>query len=57
MRQVTVTLPTWVGKKETQEEIVRDLRPRALLKMEFYRSRMKLLKRSSARSSPVSGGA
>jgi hypothetical protein len=41
MRKVTVALPTWVGKEEAQKEVVRDLRARALLKMEFYRSRMK----------------
>jgi hypothetical protein len=41
MRKVTVALPTWIGKEEAQEEVVRDLRARALLKMEFYRSRMK----------------
>ena len=41
MRKVTVALPAWIGKEEAQEEVVRDLRARALLKMEFYRSRMK----------------
>jgi len=41
MRKVTVTLPAWIGKEEAQEEVVRDLRARALLKMEFYRSKMK----------------
>jgi hypothetical protein len=41
MRKVTVALPTWIGKEEAQEEVVSDLRARALLKMEFYRSRAK----------------
>lgn len=41
MRKVTVTLPAWIGKEEAQEEVVRDLRARAMLKMEFYRSKMK----------------
>ena len=42
MRKVTVALPTWIGKEEAQGEVVRDLRARALLKLEFYRSKMKL---------------
>src|SRR5215471_8174448 len=42
MRKVTVALPAWIGKEEAQEEVVRDLRARAQLKMEFYRSKMKL---------------
>lgn len=41
MRKVTVTLPNWIAKEEAQEEMVRNLRARALLKMEFYRSKMK----------------
>ena len=41
MRKVTVALPSWIGKEEAQEEVVRDLRARALLKMEFYRSKMR----------------
>jgi len=41
MRKVTVALPAWIGKEEAQEEVVRDLRARALLKMEFYRSKMR----------------
>lgn len=41
MRKVTVVLPTWIAREEAQEEVVKDLRARALLKMEFYRSRMK----------------
>ena len=42
MRRVTVALPTWIGKEEAQQEVVRDLRARALLKTEYYRSKMKL---------------
>ena len=42
MRKVTVALPSWIGKEEAQQEVVRDLRARTLLKMEFYRSKMKL---------------
>ena len=42
MRKVSVTLPTWIGQEEAQEEVLRDLRARTLLKMELYRSKMKL---------------
>lgn len=52
MRKVTVTLPTWIGKEEAQEEIVRDLRARALLKMEYYRSKMKLFEAKYASTFP-----
>jgi hypothetical protein len=48
MRKVTVALPTWIGKEEAQEEVVRDLRARALLKMEYYRSKMKLFEAKHA---------
>jgi hypothetical protein len=41
MRKVTVALPAWIGKEEAQEEVLRDLGTRALLKMEFYRSKMR----------------
>lgn len=41
MRRVTLTLPNWIGKEEAQEEVVQNLRSHALLKMEFYRSKMK----------------
>ena len=41
MRKVTVTLPDWIGKEEAQEEVVQNLRSHTLLKMEFYRSKMK----------------
>ena len=41
MRKVDVTLPSWIGTEEAQEEVVRNLRTHALLKMEFYHSKMK----------------
>jgi hypothetical protein len=41
VRKVTVTLPSWIGNEEAQKEVVRNLRAHALLKMEFYRSKMK----------------
>ena len=41
MRKVTVMLPTWIGKDEAEAEVMRDLCARALLKMEFYRSKMR----------------
>jgi len=41
VRKVTITLPGWIGTEEAQEEVVRTLRAHALLKMEFYRSKMK----------------
>ena len=42
MRNVTVALPEWIGRDEAQREVVRDLRARALVKVEFYRSKLKL---------------
>jgi hypothetical protein len=42
VRKVSVTLPSWIGTEEAQAEVVRNLRAQALLKMEFYRSKMKL---------------
>lgn len=41
LRRVIVELPNWIGKEEAQEEVVQNLRSRALLKVEFYRSKMK----------------
>jgi len=41
MRKVTVAVPMWIGKDEAQEELTRDLRSRALLKTEYYRTRIK----------------
>jgi hypothetical protein len=42
VRKVTVTLPGWIGTEEAQEEVMRNLRSHALLKMELYRSKMQL---------------
>ena len=41
MKKVTITLPSWIGQDEAQDMVVRDLRAYALLKLEFYRSKMK----------------
>ncbi len=40
MRKVMVALPAWISRDEAQAEVVRDLRARALLKVELYRSKM-----------------
>ena len=41
MKKVTIALPSWIGQDEAQDVVTRDLRNRALLKLEFYRSKMK----------------
>jgi hypothetical protein len=41
MKKVTITLPSWIAQDEVQDMVVRDLRAHALLKLEFYRSKMK----------------
>ena len=41
MKKVTIALPSWIGKDEAQDVVVRDLRAHALLKLEYYRSKMK----------------
>lgn len=41
MTTLTVKIPSWVKKEEAQEDFLRNLMGKALLKMEFYRSRMK----------------
>lgn len=41
MNSLTVKIPTWVNKDQAQEDFFRNLMGKALLKMEFYRSRMK----------------
>ena len=41
MKKVTITLPSWIAQDEAQDMVVRDLRTHALLKLEFYRSKMK----------------
>ena len=40
MKKVPITLPSWVGAEEAQNLVVRDLRAQALVKLEFYRSKM-----------------
>jgi hypothetical protein len=40
MKKVTIALPSWIGQDEAQDIVVRDLRTHALLKLEFYRSKM-----------------
>ncbi len=52
MRRVTVALPTWIGKDEAQGEVVRDLCARALLKVEFYRSKMRPFEAKHATTFP-----
>jgi hypothetical protein len=52
MRKVTIALPSWIGKDEAQETVVRDLRAQALLKLEFYRSKMKLFEAKYATTFP-----
>ena len=39
--KITITLPSWISQDEAQDIVVRDLRAHALLKLEFYRSKMK----------------
>jgi hypothetical protein len=41
MKKVTLTLPSWIGQDEAQAMVMRDLRAHALLKLEFYRSKIK----------------
>ena len=41
MKKVTIALPSWISKDEAQDVVIRDLRAHALLKLEFYRSKMK----------------
>jgi hypothetical protein len=41
MKKVAITLPSWIGQDEAQAIVVRNLRAHALLKLEFYRSKMK----------------
>jgi hypothetical protein len=41
VRKISVGLPGWISKAEAQGEVIRDLRARALLKLEFYRSKMR----------------
>jgi hypothetical protein len=41
MTTLTVKVPSWVKKEAAQEEFLSSLLGKALLKMEFYRSKMK----------------
>ena len=41
MKKVTIALPNWIGEDEAQDMVVRDLRAHALLKLEFYWSKLK----------------
>ena len=41
MKKVTIALPSGIGQDEAQNIVVRDLRAHAMLKLEFYRSKMK----------------
>ena len=41
MTTLTVTVPSWVNKEAAEDDFLRSLKGKALLKMEFYRSRMK----------------
>jgi hypothetical protein len=43
MKKVAITSPSWIGQDEAQAIVVRNLRAHALLKLEFYRSKMKPL--------------
>lgn len=52
MKKVSVALPSWIGEDEAQDIVVRDLRARALLKLEFYRSKMKLFEAKYATTFP-----
>lgn len=52
MKKVTIALPSWIGPDEAQDMVVRDLRAHALLKLEFYRSKMKLFEAKYATTFP-----
>ena len=39
MTTLTVEAPSWIKEEEAREEFLRNLRGKALLKMEFYRSK------------------
>lgn len=41
MTTLTVRVPSWVKKEQAQEEFLSSLMGKALLKMEFFRSKMK----------------
>jgi hypothetical protein len=52
MKKVTIALPSWIGQDEVQDMVVRDLRANALLKLEFYRSKMKSFEAKYATTFP-----
>jgi hypothetical protein len=52
MRKVSIVLPSWIGEEEAQEAMLRDLRARSLLKLEFYRSKMKRFESKYAMTFP-----
>ncbi len=41
MTTLTVKVPSWLKKEQAQEEFIKSLMGKALLKMEFFRSKMK----------------
>ena len=41
MKKVPITLPSWIGTDEAQNLVMRALRAQAMVKLEFYRSKMK----------------
>ena len=41
MKKVPITLPSWIGTDEAQNLVMRNLRAQAMVKLEFYRSKMK----------------
>jgi hypothetical protein len=41
MTTVSVQVPNWIKKEEAQREFLKNLLGKALLKMEFYRSKLK----------------
>lgn len=45
MHKVMLEVPTWMGPEETKSELRRFLSEKALLKMEYYRSRMQPFER------------
>jgi hypothetical protein len=40
MRKVTLELPSWINKEKAKEEVLKTLLEKALLKTEYYRSKI-----------------
>ncbi|HDQ00469.1 MAG TPA: hypothetical protein ENN22_14985 [bacterium] len=40
MGKMTLKLPSWINKEEAENELLKNLKIKAQLKMEFYRSKM-----------------